>query len=70
MFSDVYREFEQTELNVRGTLSQLPQNALPGSVREKVSVTLTSLSQYVSCTFLSSAGMSFGLFTTHYIVVL
>ncbi|XP_041367301.1 mediator of RNA polymerase II transcription subunit 24-like isoform X2 [Gigantopelta aegis] len=42
---DVYREFEQTELNVRGTLSQLPQNSLPGSVREKVSLTLTSLSQ-------------------------
>ncbi|XP_067650609.1 mediator of RNA polymerase II transcription subunit 24-like isoform X2 [Haliotis asinina] len=43
--TDVYREFEQTELNVRGTLSQLQQNVIPNSTREKVSATLASLSR-------------------------
>ncbi|ESO96217.1 hypothetical protein LOTGIDRAFT_239364 [Lottia gigantea] len=45
--ADKYREFEQCEVNVRGTLSQLSQSTgiLPSTTVEKVSDMLTSLAQ-------------------------
>ncbi|KAK7489537.1 hypothetical protein BaRGS_00019171 [Batillaria attramentaria] len=39
--AQAYREFEQTELNLRGTLSQLPQNAFPDGTREHITSMLT-----------------------------
>lgn len=39
--SEAYREFEQTEVNLRGTLSQLPTNAIPDTSRELVTAMLT-----------------------------
>ncbi|XP_076472709.1 mediator of RNA polymerase II transcription subunit 24-like [Babylonia areolata] len=35
--AEAYREFEQTEANLRGTLSKIPQGALPDSTRENIS---------------------------------
>ncbi|XP_050418518.1 mediator of RNA polymerase II transcription subunit 24 isoform X3 [Patella vulgata] len=45
--TDNYRDFEQAEVNVRGTLSQLSQsqNALPATTKDKVSEMLGSLSR-------------------------
>ncbi|XP_063421837.1 mediator of RNA polymerase II transcription subunit 24-like isoform X2 [Mytilus trossulus] len=42
---DKFREFEQTEVNVRGTLSQIHNDALPAPARQKVTAMLNSLSK-------------------------
>ncbi|KAL5007754.1 hypothetical protein ScPMuIL_016560 [Solemya velum] len=42
---DNYREFEQTEVNVRGTMSQVAADVVPTSVRQKVASTLKCLSR-------------------------
>ncbi|KAL8611936.1 hypothetical protein ACOMHN_034065 [Nucella lapillus] len=39
--AEAYREFEQTEANLRGTLSKLPQSALPVNTRENISAMLS-----------------------------
>ena len=43
--SDKFREFEQAEVNVRGTLSQIHNDALPAQARQKVTAMLNSLSK-------------------------
>jgi hypothetical protein len=43
--SDKFREFEQMEVNVRGTLSQIHNDALPAPARQKVTSMLNSLSK-------------------------
>ena len=45
--SETYRDVEQTELNVRGTMSQLANDAISAQIRQNVSTALTSLSRYV-----------------------
>ncbi|GFO38056.1 hypothetical protein PoB_006456100 [Plakobranchus ocellatus] len=40
-----YREFEQSEMNARGIMSQIPASALPEETREKISSALTLLSK-------------------------
>lgn len=42
---DKFREFEQMEVNVRGTLSQIHNDALPAPARQKVTSMLNSLSK-------------------------
>ncbi|XP_071158253.1 mediator of RNA polymerase II transcription subunit 24-like isoform X3 [Mytilus edulis] len=42
---DKFREFEQAEVNVRGTLSQIHNDALPAQARQKVTAMLNSLSK-------------------------
>lgn len=42
---DKFREFEQMEVNVRGTLSQIHNDALPALARQKVTSMLNSLSK-------------------------
>lgn len=42
---DKFRELEQTEVNVRGTLSQIHSDALPAQTRQKVTTMLNSLSK-------------------------
>ncbi|XP_025096611.1 mediator of RNA polymerase II transcription subunit 24-like isoform X2 [Pomacea canaliculata] len=39
--TEAYREFEQSEVNLRGTLSQLPPGVIPDSTRESISTMLT-----------------------------
>jgi len=36
-FSEIFCEMEQAELNVRGTLSQIPQDAVSASLRQDIS---------------------------------
>lgn len=48
--AETYREFEQTEVNVRGTVTQLQQNVISIQQREKVIETLLVLGGYVSTT--------------------
>ena len=43
--AEVYREFEQCEMNVRGTLSRLPQGAMSEETREKINGALQLLSK-------------------------
>ena len=45
--SETYRDVEQTELNVRGTMSQLANDVISAQIRQNVSTALTSLSRYV-----------------------
>ncbi|KAK6967557.1 mediator of RNA polymerase II transcription subunit 24-like isoform X2 [Biomphalaria glabrata] len=42
---DAYREFEQCEMNVGGTISQLPSNSQLGDTREKINSALLQLSK-------------------------
>ncbi|KAH9525538.1 Mediator of RNA polymerase II transcription subunit 24 [Bulinus truncatus] len=42
---DAYREFEQCEMNVGGTISQLPRTALLDETREKINSALLQLSK-------------------------
>ena len=43
--SETYRELEQTELNVRGTMSQLATDAISPQIRQNVSTSLKALSR-------------------------